>query len=257
MAEFNHLKLHISDKIATLTLSRPEVMNALCHDLIEEINTAVDTVMDNESKVLIITGEGKSFAAGADIAEIVSLKEEEARRRVSRVQHIFNRFAQLPIPVIAALNGYTIGGGLELALSCDIRIASDKAQFSMPEANLGVVPGGTGTQRLSRIIGLGNALHWFFTCDKFNADDALRLRLVQQVVNHDELMDTAMLMAKKILTKSPEAISMIKEVTRTGIEMDFYKGCEAEAKMFAKSLVGCGQEGLNAFLEKRKPNWNN
>ncbi len=257
MAEFNYLKLHISNKIALLTLSRPEVMNALCHNLIEEVNSAVDKVIDSESRVLIITGEDESFAAGADIAEIVSLKEEEARRRVSRVQHIFNRFAQLPIPVIAALNGYTIGGGLELALSCDIRIASDKALFSMPEANLGVVPGGTGTQRLSRIIGLGNALHWFFTCDKFNAEDALRLRLVQEVVNHDNLMESVMALAKKILTKSPEAINMIKEVTRTGIEVDFYKGCETEARMFAKSLVSCGQEGLNAFLEKRKPNWNN
>ncbi|MBN1112560.1 MAG: enoyl-CoA hydratase/isomerase family protein [Bacteroidales bacterium] len=252
-----NIEYSISENIGIARLNRPEIMNALCSALVEDLNTIIDDITQNKNiNVLIITGNGDNFAVGADISEMVNVKESEALDYITRVQYVFNRLTQLPIPVIAALNGYTIGGGLELALACDIRIASEKTIFSMPETNLGIIPGGGGTQRLSRVIGIGNALNWFFTCDKFTAEEALNLGLIQKIVDDDYLLDETIIIAQNIAKKSPSAIAHVKEITRTGIEMDFYRACEMEAKGFAKSIVNDGREGMSAFLEKRKPIWN-
>ena len=161
------------------------------------------------------------------------------------------------IPVIAAVNGFALGGGLELAMACDFRIASSKAKFGQPEVNLGLIPGYAATQRLSRLTGLGNALYLLMTADMITSDEALRIGLIQKIVEPDQLMEEVMKIARNILAKGPNAVKKIKKVTRQGILMDFEKGCELEAEEFG-SLFGKGsegEEGMKAFLEKRKPNW--
>jgi enoyl-CoA hydratase len=160
-------------------------------------------------------------------------------------------------PVIAAINGFALGGGLELAMACDFRIASSKAKFGQPEVNLGLIPGYAATQRLSRLTGLGNALYLLMTAEMIGSEEALRIGLVQKVVDHEQLMDEVIRIAKNIISKGPLAVKKVKAVTRQGILMDFEKGCELEAEQFG-TLFGKGsegEEGMKAFLEKRKPNW--
>lgn len=251
-----NIEYTITDNIGIAKLNRPKVMNALCHQLVEDLNDIIDNITQEKNiKVLIITGNGDNFAVGADISEMINVKESDALEYISRVQYVFNRLTQLSIPVIAALNGYTIGGGLELAMACDIRIAAQDAIFSMPETDLGIIPGGGGTQRLTRIIGLGNALNWFFTGDRFSADEALAMGLIQRIVQSDYLLDETLIIAQNIAAKSSSAIAAVKQIARTGIEMDFYRACEMEARGFAKTITADGKEGMTAFLEKRKPNW--
>ena len=161
----------------------------------------------------------------------------------------------MKIPVIAAINGYALGGGLELTLGCDIRIASTKAKFGQPEVNLGMIPGYGGTQRLPRLVGLGNALFLLMTAEVISAEEALRIGLVQKVVEHEQLMEETLKIARAILSKGPEAIRKVKYVTRTGIQEDFMMGCELESEYFSSQFKAEGEEGMKAFLAKRKPNW--
>ena len=256
--EYKILKTEVIDGVAVVTISRPEALNALNTRFFNEMDDYVNIIKNDPSiKALVITGEGKAFVAGADIAEMVDKTSEEGSAFSVLGQHTFSSFGELGIPVIAAINGFALGGGLELAMGCDFRIASSKAKFGQPEVSLGLIPGYAGTQRLSRLVGLGDALYLLMSADMIGAEDALRIGLVQKVVEPEELMDAVMKLAKTITSKGPLAIKKVKHVVRHGLEKSLKEGEELEAKEFG-SLFGEGKEGkegIEAFLEKRKPNW--
>ena len=255
--EFKILKLEVTNKIALITISRPQALNALNSDFFAEMDEMLNQISaDKEVRAIIITGEGKAFVAGADIAEMSNMNSEQGKTFSKKGQDVFERFGNMDIPVIAAVNGFALGGGCELAMSCDIRIASTFAKFGQPEVNLGLIPGYAGTQRLSRLVGLSNALYLLMTADIINAEEAFRLGLVQKVVESDKLIEEAINVANKIGAKGKIAIKMVKEVAIKGSMLNFNLACELESKEFG-NLFGNGEssEGMNAFLEKRKPNW--
>lgn len=256
--EYKILKIEVVDGIALVTINRPEAMNALNTRFFNEMDDFIANVKTNKAlKAIVITGVGKAFVAGADIAEMVDKTQEEGSIFSALGQNTFSSFGELDIPVIAAVNGFALGGGLELAMGCDFRIASSKAKFGQPEVNLGLIPGYAGTQRLSRLVGLGDALYLLMSAEMIGADDALRIGLIQKVVEPEVLMDEVMKIAKTISSKGPAAVKKVKHVVRQGIEMSLKQGEELEAREFG-SLFGEGnegKEGMNAFLEKRKPNW--
>lgn len=250
------LKLEVSDGIATVTISRPKAMNALNTQFFREMDEMVAEIGGrSDIKVLIITGEGKAFVAGADIAEMVDMTGDQAREFSRTGQNTFRGIELLEVPVIAAVNGFALGGGCELTMACDIRIASAKAKFGQPEVNLGLIPGYAGTQRLPRLVGLGNALQLLLTGDMINAQEALRIGLVQKVCEPETLMDDVMALAKTIAAKGPNAVKLVKQVARQGLLMDFDKGSALEADKFGDPFGNEGAEGMQAFLEKRQPNW--
>lgn len=252
------LKIEKTDNIALVTISRPQAMNALNTRFFEEMDQAVaEFKLDTNLGAIVITGEGKAFVAGADIAEMANKTAEEGRFFSACGQKTFSSFATLNVPVIAAINGFALGGGLELAMGCDFRIASTKAKFGQPEVNLGLIPGFAGTQRLARLIGMADALYLLMSADMIAADEALRLKLVQKVVEPEALLDTCMAIAKNISSKGPQAIKAVKQTTIKGYDMAFAEGEKLEASQFG-TLFGKGsegEEGMKAFLEKRKPNW--
>ena len=188
--DYEILKLKIEDGIALVTISRPEALNALNSRFFQEMDDMVASIASNEKvKVMIITGEGKAFVAGADIAEMVDMTPEQGTAFSKLGQNTFSSLEKLEIPVIAAINGFALGGGLELAMGCDFRIASSKAKFGQPEVNLGMIPGYAGTQRLPRLVGLADALYMLTSGEMIRAEDALRIGLVQKVVEPEELID--------------------------------------------------------------------
>lgn len=256
--EYEILNVEFSDNIAIVKINRPEALNALNTRFFQEMDDVVSNVANKpEIKVMIITGEGKAFVAGADIAEMVNKNPEEGSEFSRIGQNTFRSLEKLEIPVIAAINGFALGGGLELAMGCDFRIASIKAKFGQPEVSLGLIPGYAGTQRLSRLVGLGDALFLLMSAEMIGAEDALRIGLVQKVFEPEVLMDEVLKIAQTIAFKGPQAIKKVKAVTRQGYLMDFDKGVELESKQFG-SLFGKGsegEEGMKAFLDKRKPNW--
>ena len=243
------------DNIGVLTINRPEKMNALSNELIEELSQFLDDVQnDEELRILVITGAGeKAFVAGADIQELVD-RDALLGRKVSRTrQEIFSRIENLPIPVMAAVNGYALGGGLELALACSIRICSEQAQFGAPEVKLGIIPGDGGTQRLPRLVGLGRAMEMILTGDFIDAREAYRIGLVNQVTSHDELMEKAMDLAKKIAKRPPLAVRYAKEAVNRSQEGDTISGYALESYLHALTCTTEDKkEGVKAFLEKRK-----
>jgi len=214
-----------------------------------------DVEKDADIKVVIITGEGKAFAAGADIAEMSDMKQQAAYEFSQKGQDTFNRIGNLSKPVIAAVNGFALGGGCELTMSCDFRIASSKAKFGQPEVNLGLIPGYAGTQRLSRLVGMADALFLLYTADMINAEEALRIQLVQKVFEPEQLMEETIKIAKKIASKGPNAVKKIKAVVRKGYLTDFQSGSNLESEHFSSLFENEGAEGMKAFLEKRDPHW--
>ncbi|MDP1623110.1 MAG: enoyl-CoA hydratase-related protein [Bacteroidales bacterium] len=252
------LKIQIADRIAVVTISRPAALNALNTDFFKEFNHFLDDLEPRQDvKALVITGEGKAFVAGADIAEMVHMNSDEGYAFSTFGQRTFDRLELIKIPVIAAVNGYALGGGCELAMACDFRIASKLAKFGQPEMNLGMIPGYAATQRLSRITGLGNALYMILTADTISAEDALRIGLVQKVTEPESLMEEVMKLAAKIAGNGSQAVPVSKKLIREGISMDFQKASETEAIEFGKQFDNeATKEGMKAFLEKRKPNWN-
>jgi enoyl-CoA hydratase len=243
------------DNIGVLIVNRPDKLNALSNELIKELGIFLDDVeTDNELRVLIITGAGeKAFVAGADIQELVT-RDALLGRRVSRIrQAIFSRIENLPIPVIAAVNGYALGGGLELALACSIRVCSERAQFGAPEVKLGIIPGDGGTQRLPRLVGLGRAMEMILTGDFIDAAEAYRIGLVNRVAPHEELMENAMELAKKIAARPPLAVQYAKEAVNRSQEGDTVSGYALESYLHALTCTTEDKkEGVQAFLEKRK-----
>jgi enoyl-CoA hydratase len=250
------LKMEAAEGIAVVTISRPQALNALNSRFFQEMDSLIAEVgARDDIAVLIITGEGKAFAAGADIAEMAGKTQDQAAQFSQVGQRTFRALELLSKPVIAAVNGFALGGGCELALACDFRIASSKAKFGQPEVNLGVIPGYGATQRLPRLIGLGNALFLLLTGELVGAEEALRLGLVQKIAEPEELMAAALGLAKTIAAKGPRAVKLVKRITRQGILMDFEAGCALESGMFGSLFENEGAEGMRAFLEKRAPRW--
>ncbi|MCF6171523.1 MAG: enoyl-CoA hydratase-related protein [Bacteroidales bacterium] len=256
--EYEILKTEVNDGIAVVTISRPKAMNALNTRFFNEMDQLVEEISNNkEVKVMVITGEGKAFVAGADIAEMVNKDADEGTAFSRLGQNTFSSLGKMNIPVIAAINGFALGGGLELAMGCDFRTASTKAKFGQPEVSLGLIPGYAGTQRLTRLVGMGDALYLLMTADMIGAEDALRMGLVQKVFEPEALMEETLKIAKLIASRGPLAIRKIKATVRKGIEMSLTEGEKLEAGQFG-TLFGDGsegKEGMTAFLEKRKPDW--
>ncbi len=250
------LKMEAAGTAAMVTVSRPQAMNALNTRFFQEMDSLVAEIAGRaDIKAVVITGEGKAFVAGADIAEMVAKTPDEARAFSKLGQRTFRSLELLEKPVIAAVNGFALGGGCELALACDIRIASAKAKFGQPEVNLGLIPGYAATQRLPRLVGLGNALLLLLSGEMVGAEDALRMGLVQKVVEPEALLPTALELARTIASKGPLAVRLVKRVAREGLLTDFETGCGLEAEAFGLPFGNEGAEGMKAFLEKRKPDW--
>lgn len=242
--------------MAVWTISRPKALNALNSAFFKEFNGLLDGLENHqEAAALVITGEGKAFVAGADIAEMQNMGREEALA-FSRVgQECFARLASLSIPVIAAVNGYALGGGCELALACDIRLAGSNALFGMPEARLGLIPGYGGTQRLPRLVGAGNALYMLLSGKNIEAQEALRMGLVQAVYENEELLEQSLKLATGISKLGPNALRTIKGLVYKGAELSLAEAVSLENKEFPALFESDGPEGIQAFLEKRKPEW--
>ncbi len=252
--DYQVLKPTISDGVMVLTISRPQALNALNALFFSEMDHLLSH-LSKDVKIMVITGEGKAFAAGADISEMVDKSQSEGEAFSLLGQAVFRKIEHLPIPVIAAVNGYALGGGCELAMACDFRIASSRATFGQPEVNLGIIPGYAGTQRMARLIGKANAVYLMMTAEMINAEEALRMGLVQKVVEAELLLEETLKIAQNILSKGPTAIRYVKQVVQDGIEMDFEHGSRLEAKKFGSLFKNEGEIGMRAFLEKRKPTW--
>ncbi len=251
------LFLEYNQNIAILTMNRPEAMNALNTLVFQELNKVFDELeSNNEIRALIITGAGKAFVAGADIAEMSEKDSDEGTVFSKTGQDTFNRMTEFKFPVIAAVNGFALGGGCEFAMACDIRIASNYAKFGQPEVNLGLIPGYCGNLRFPKIVGLSNALYYLMTADMIDSNEALRIGLVQKVVPADELLTECINIALKIASKGRIAVQKVKEVSVKAFDMSFENACQYEAHEFG-NLFGNGEsgEGMKAFLEKRKPKW--
>ncbi|HLN52333.1 MAG TPA: enoyl-CoA hydratase-related protein [Lentimicrobium sp.] len=254
--EYQILKAATEGDIVLLTLSRPQALNALNSRFFDEMDDFLDALARKTNiRALIITGEGKAFVAGADIAEMVNMSGDQARAFSRRGQEVFNKIGKMPFPVIAAVNGFALGGGLELAMACDFRIASSNAKFGQPEVNLGLIPGYAGTQRLARLTNLADAMLLLTTGEAIDANTALSMRLVQKVTEPENLLEECKRIANVIASKGPMAVKLVKRVTRDGLQGSFSDGELMESKLFGDPFGNEGTEGMKAFLEKRKPNW--
>ncbi len=257
---YKNLLFDIKEHIAIITLNRPEKLNALNHDTLRELNEVFADIKSDESIfVVILTGSGeKAFVAGADISEINKLNMLDGKKFAEFGQSVFSMIEKFEKPVIAAINGFALGGGCELALSCHIRIASENARFGQPEVNLGIIPGYGGTQRLTRLINSGRSAEMILTADMIDAAEALRIGLVNKVYPLSELQSKAFEMAKKISEKGQQAIRFALKSIKVVDEVSSQEGQNIEAALFA---LCCGtedfKEGTQAFLEKRKPNFTN
>ncbi|WP_337169531.1 enoyl-CoA hydratase-related protein [Gemmatimonas aurantiaca] len=252
---YQFLQFDVADRIATITVNRPDKLNALNDATIAELGRAIDEANAREDVgAVLLTGAGRSFVAGADISELESQSPLEALKRARAGQAIFRRFETSPKPTVAAINGFALGGGCELAMSCHIRIASEKAKLGQPEVKLGIVPGYGGTQRLPRLVGRGPALRLLLTGEMIDAAEAWRLGLVDQVVAPDALMDTTRALLQSMLANAPLALAGCIEALNRGLDVDLEEGCTIESDFFGLlSATSDMREGMKAFLEKRAP----
>ncbi|KIH76498.1 enoyl-CoA hydratase [Geoalkalibacter ferrihydriticus] len=247
--------LDVAEGIATLTVNRPEVLNALNAELVQDLRGKLAVLdSDKRARVIILTGAGdKAFVAGADIGAMRDLDPLAARETALLAQEFLADIERCAKPVIAAVNGYALGGGCELAMACDLRVASENARFGQPEINLGIIPGWAGTQRLPRLVGKGRALEMILTGDWIDAREALRIGLVNRVVPQGELLAETRKLAGRIAEKSRIAVRLCKEAVINGLEMDSLRAGQYEADLFGLCFSTHDQkEGMTAFLEKRK-----
>jgi len=253
------VKAELEGKLAVLTMNRPKALNALNDQTLDELErlfTAIEK--DREVLGVILTGEGRAFVAGADISQMSGYGVEEGRLYSDRAQKLFNKIEILEKPVIAAVNGFALGGGCELAMSCDIRIASEQAIFGQPEANLGLMPCFGGTQRLPRLVGTGIAKELIYTCRQVKAQEAKEIGLANKVVPAETLLEEAKAMMAMILSKSPIAIGYCKTAINRGADTDLRNGLEIEKECWAVVFgTKDKEEGISAFLEKRTPQFPN
>lgn len=258
--ELKNILVEKDGHVAIVTLNRPKALNALNSETLEDLNKALDYLKEeNDIYSVILTGAGgKAFVAGADISEMKDLNEEQGKEFGILGNKVFRKLENLEKPVIAAIPGFALGGGCELAMACDIRIASEKAKFGQPEAGLGITPGFGGTQRLPRLVGEGKAKELIYTGSIIKADEALRIGLVNKVVEHDALLEEAMKMAKLISANAPIAITLCKDAINRGMQVDIDKAINIEAEDFGKCFNTEDQkEGMTAFLERREKNFIN
>ena len=238
--------------VVTMTISSPATLNALNSTILGEIDTFIDSLDPDKVRVLVITGEGKSFVAGADISEMAHLSEKEGLAFGHRGSQVFKKIEDLPFPVIAAVNGFALGGGCELAMACDIRIASAKARFGQPEVGLGIIPGFSGTYRLPKLVGQGIAKELIYTGKMIGADEALRIGLVNQVVAPEELAGAVDALVAAILKNAPIAVGFAKACINENYDLDVDESIALENRYFAKCFATDDQkEGMDAFLNKR------
>ena len=257
--QYENILLERNGTVTVLTVNRPQALNALNQATIMELGQAIDEIaQDIASRAVVITGAGeKAFVAGADISEINTIQSSMSGMRTSQSLHdVFDKIAAMPKIVIAAINGYALGGGLELALGCDIRLASEKAQLGLPEVNLGLIPGWGGSLRLQQIVGTSMAKYLVMTGERIAVEEALRLGLVEKVYPAAELMDKALELARTIGSNAPLATSSVKRLLNAAAEMNYRSAVELEKSLFGHltATEDC-KEGTAAFLEKRQPEW--
>lgn len=253
--EYSNIILKIEEGIAVLTFNRPKALNALNSELIGEFSHALDAIAGNEDiRVLILTGAGdKSFVAGADITELAKFNSLEGKIFARKGQSVIGKLQELNIPVIAAVNGFALGGGSEIALASDFIYASEKAMFGLPEINLGIIPGFGGTQRLPRLVGINMAKEMIFTGKMISADEALRIGMVNRVFAPESLIDEVIKTAKIIAQKGKTSLRAAKQAINNGLNADLFTGCSIEVDSFALCMSSSdAKEGTSAFLEKRK-----
>jgi enoyl-CoA hydratase len=253
-----NVRTETRDGILVVTVDRPKVLNALNAQTVGEIWSAFEAARDDDRvKAIILTGAGeKAFVAGADISELANMTPITGKATAEKGQRIFHRIERFPKPVIAAINGFALGGGCELALACHLRIASENAQLGLPEVSLGIIPGYGGTQRMARLLGKGKALELILTGDRIAAAEAERIGLVNKVVPADQLMPAAEEMARKIMSRGPLAVRAAIEAVMSGSEMPFEEGQFLEATLFGLlASTDDMKEGMAAFLEKRAANF--
>lgn len=258
--ELKNVILEKKGNIATVIINRPKALNALNSETLKDIDTVLDNLEnDKDVYAVILTGAGdKAFVAGADISEMKDLNEEQGRVFGTLGNNVFRRLENLNKPVIAAISGFALGGGCELAMACDIRIASEKAKFGQPEAGLGITPGFGGTQRLPRIVGESKAKELIYTGEIIRADEALRIGLVNKVVAPEVLLEEANIMANKIAANAPIAVKLCKDAINRGMQVGMDEAIVIEAEDFGKCFSSEDQtEGMTAFMEKRTKNFQN
>ena len=251
----DHLLLSVEERIATLTVNRPEKLNALNASVIGALGEAIDDLRGRGDVAgIILTGAGRAFIAGADISELTELTAHAGQKLARRGQDVFRRFETCPKPVIAAVNGFALGGGCELAMSCHIRIAAEAAKFGQPEVKLGVIPGYGGTQRLARLVGKGRALQLVLTGEMSDAAEAYRIGLVNRVVAAEQLLSTARTLMQQMLANAPLALAACIDVVDRGLQIPLEEATMLEAMQFGVLLATEDTtEGTRAFLEKRTP----
>lgn len=258
--ELTNVTLEKEGNVAVVTINRPKALNALNSDTLKDIDTVIDVLeKDDEVLAVIVTGSGeKAFVAGADITEMKDLNTIEGRKFGILGNKVFRRLENLDKPVIAAVNGFALGGGCELSMACDIRIASQKAKFGQPEVGLGITPGFGGTQRLARLVGLGMAKELIYTAKIINAEEAYRIGLVNKVVEPEKLMEEAKTLAHTIAAQAPVAVKLCKTAINRGMQCDIDTALMYESEVFGECFSTEDQkEGMNAFVERREKNFKN
>jgi enoyl-CoA hydratase len=252
---YENIIYEVKDRIATITFNRPKALNALNGALLDELSQALDEIAaDEDIRALVLTGAGdKSFVAGADITELATFNSLSAKHFAQKGHRIIHKLRQLPIAVIAAVNGFALGGGTEIAIACDFIYASESAKFGQPEINLGVIPGFGGTQRLARLIGTNMAKELIFTGKMISAAEAFRIGLANKVVPPEQLLEEAMKTAGEIAVKGKVSLREAKQAINRGMDVDLATGCDIEIDAFAISFASPdAKEGTTAFVEKRK-----
>ncbi|HET7522215.1 MAG TPA: enoyl-CoA hydratase-related protein [Bacillales bacterium] len=250
------VEYEVQNHIGYVTINRPEVLNCFDYETLSTLGEIVDSIhIDKEVRVVIFTGAGeKAFSAGADLKERKTLNDQEVGRNVKKIRDVFAAIAGLPQPTIAAINGYAFGGGLELALACDFRIAVSDTKVGLPETSMAIIPGAGGTQRLPRIIGEAKALELILTAKRLTADEALAYGILTKTVEPEKLMETSEALAEQILANGPIAVQQAKYAIKNGMNADLQTGMEMESKAYELTIPTTDRiEALNAFNEKRKP----
>ena len=256
---YETVQFEVRENVATVTINRPKALNALSIQVLDELTAVFREIQQDETiRAVIVTGAGKAFVAGADIGEMSAMNTLDGRAFGIKGHNLMNAIETLRMPIIAAINGYALGGGCELAMACDIRLASEKAKFGQPEVGLGLIPGFGGGLRLPRLVGDGMAKYLIFSADTIDAAEALRIGLVQKVVAPEQLMPEAEALAAKIAAKAPIAVTLAKHVINNGANMSMKYASEFEINTFSSIFASQDlHEGTTAFLEKRPPEWKN